>query len=49
MATKPLDWSKRALADRDSIYAETASMIVAYGAREAVKAATKKARDYFST
>lgn len=44
MATKPLEWSKRALADRDRIftfYAETASIFVAYNAREAIRAATR--------
>lgn len=44
MATKPLDWSKRALADRDAIftfYAETASVLVASRAREAIQAATR--------
>lgn len=43
MATKPLDWSKRALSDRDSIftfYAESASMYVAAKARETIKSAT---------
>lgn len=44
MAAKPLEWSIRARTDRDAIftfYAESASLIIAESAREALRTATR--------